>query len=89
MSAKTITFAPRRKGGDALPDKTPESSGEAVGIKIPGYPSISLPANQQDVEVALLNPEGNPCYFTFELVLFYRHNEYPLLGTSSASVVPS
>ena len=55
--------------GDTLPDKTPESSGEAVGIKIPGYPSISLPADQQDVEVALLNPEGNPCYFTFELVL--------------------
>ena len=55
--------------GDTLPDKTPENSGEAVGIKIPGYPSISMPANQQDVEVALLNPEGNPCYFTFELVL--------------------
>ena len=55
--------------GDTLPDKTPESSGEAVGIKIPGYPSISLPANKQDAEVALLNPEGNPCYFTFELVL--------------------
>lgn len=55
--------------GDTLPDKTPENSGEAVGIKIPGYPSISLPANKQDAEVALLNPEGNPCYFTFELVL--------------------
>ena len=49
--------------GDTLPDKTPEGSGEAVGIKIPG------PANKQDAEVALLNPEGNPCYFTFELVL--------------------
>ena len=55
--------------GDTLPDKTPEGSGEAVGLKIPGYPSISLPANKQDAEVALLNPEGNPCYFTFELVL--------------------
>lgn len=55
--------------GDTLPDKAPEGSGEAVGIKIPGYPSISLPANKQDAEVALLNPEGNPCYFTFELVL--------------------
>ena len=55
--------------GDTLPDKTPENSGEAVGIKIPGYPSISLPANKPDAEVALLNPEGNPCYFTFELVL--------------------
>ena len=54
--------------GDQLPDKSADS-GEAVGIKIPGYPSISLPANQQTVQVALLNPEGNPCYFTLELVL--------------------
>ena len=42
--------------GDQLPDKSADS-GEAVGIKIPGYPSISLPANQQTVQVALLNPE--------------------------------
>ena len=54
--------------GDQLPDKS-AASGEAVGIKIPGYPSISLPADKQTVQVALLNPEGNPCYFTFELVL--------------------
>lgn len=53
--------------GDALPDKTEDTP--AVGIKIPGYPSITLPANQQEVTVALLNPEGNPCYFTFELAL--------------------
>lgn len=52
--------------GAPLPDQT---GGEAVGIKIPGYPSISLPANTTDVGVALLNPEGNPCYFTFQLVL--------------------
>ena len=53
--------------GQALPDKTDDAP--AVGIKIPGYPSITLPADQQTVNVALLNPEGNPCYFTFELVL--------------------
>ena len=53
--------------GQQLPDKTPDAP--AVGIKIPGYPSITLPANQETVNVALLNPEGNPCYFTFELVL--------------------
>ena len=53
--------------GSALPDKTEDKP--AVGIKIPGYPSITLPADQQEVTVALLNPEGNPCYFTFELVL--------------------
>lgn len=52
--------------GEQLPDKT---GGEAVGIKIPGYPSIALPADTENVTVALLNPEGNPCYFTFELVL--------------------
>ena len=48
----------------------PENAGgEASGIKIPGYPSITLPADTQDVSVAFLNPEGNPCYFVFELVL--------------------
>ena len=53
--------------GQQLPDKTEDAP--AVGIKIPGYPSITLPKDQKTVNVALLNPEGNPCYFTFELVL--------------------
>ncbi|MGN0462361.1 MAG: hypothetical protein ACI4HZ_07950 [Ruminococcus sp.] len=46
-----------------------DKGGEAEGIKIPGYPSITIPANKEDVTVALLNPDGNPCYFVFELVL--------------------
>lgn len=50
---------PENQGGD-------DSGG---GIKIPGYPSITLPVDAETVNVALLNPEGNPCYFTFELVL--------------------
>jgi hypothetical protein len=53
--------------GQTLPDKTDDAP--AVGIKIPGYPSITLPKDQETVNVALLNPEGNPCYFTFEIVL--------------------
>ena len=53
--------------GEKLPDKTDDAP--AAGIKIPGYPSITLPKNQNTVNVALLNPEGNPCYFTFEIVL--------------------
>ena len=53
--------------GQQLPDKTDDAP--AAGIKIPGYPSITLPKDQQTVNVALLNPEGNPCYFTFEIVL--------------------
>ena len=53
--------------GGELPDKTDDAP--SVGIKIPGYPSITLPKDQKTVHVALVNPEGNPCYFTFELVL--------------------
>ena len=53
--------------GQTLPDKTDDAP--AVGIKIPGYPSITLPKDKKTVNVALLNPVGNPCYFTFEIVL--------------------
>lgn len=52
--------------GEQLEDRSDDA---VEGIKIPGYPSITLPADTEDVTVALLNPEGNPCYFTFELVL--------------------
>ena len=53
--------------GEKLPDTT--DNAPAAGIKIPGYPSITLPKNQKTVNVALVNPNGNPCYFTFEIVL--------------------
>lgn len=52
--------------GETPEDKTPDAK---PGIKIPGYPSITLPADTKDVKVALLNPEDNPCYFTFTIVL--------------------
>jgi len=44
-------------------------SGEAQGIKIPGYGTVTLPSGKTDVQMVLLNPEGNPCYFQFELVV--------------------
>lgn len=50
--------------GSSLPNQ-----GESSGIAVPGYPSISIEANTRQVQMTLLNPEGNPCYFTFELVL--------------------
>ena len=37
--------------GQQLPDKTDDAP--AAGIKIPGYPSITLPKNQKTVNVAL------------------------------------
>ncbi len=51
-------------------EKPQDKSGEsAVGIKIPGYPSITIKKDSQDVTMALLNPEGNPCYFKFVIAL--------------------
>ena len=51
--------------------KMPEdkSDNEEVGIKIPGYPSITIAKDTENVRMALLNPEGNPCYFKFQIVL--------------------
>lgn len=51
--------------GQQLEDK----GGASKGIKIPGYPSITISKDTRDVTVAFLNPEGNPCYFKFELFL--------------------
>lgn len=44
-------------------------SGGQQGIRIPGYPSITVDAGKENVTMNLFNPDGNPCYFTFEIVL--------------------
>ena len=49
--------------------KPEDKGGASEGIKIPGYPSITIAADTENVTMALLNPEGNPCYFKFEIVL--------------------
>lgn len=46
-----------------------EADDKPDGIRIPGYPRITIPAGTTDVTMNLMNPEGNPCYFTFELIL--------------------
>ena len=55
--------------GEYTGEKPTDEGGEQVGIKIPGYPSITIAKDTQDVTMALMNPEGNPCYFKFEIVL--------------------
>lgn len=55
--------------GDWQGAEPTDNGGASSGIEIPGYPSITIAANTTDVTMALLNPEGNPCYFTFEIVL--------------------
>ena len=68
-TTQTTTLEVDPNAGQYNGEKPEDKGGDAKGIKIPGYPSITIPANQTDVTVALLNPEGNPCYFVFELVL--------------------
>lgn len=48
---------------------TAEGAEKPEGIRIPGYPKIMVPAGETKVKMNLKNPEGNPCYFTFEIVL--------------------
>ena len=50
-------------------DGNNEEADKPEGIRIPGYPSITVPADTTDIEMNLENPVGNPCYFTFEIVL--------------------
>ena len=42
---------------------------EEGNISAPGYSAISFPANTRKVQMILPNPQGNPCYFRFSLVL--------------------
>lgn len=43
---------------------------EARGIQVRGFTTWSIPANtSENLSIPLENPEGNPCYFTFEILL--------------------
>lgn len=54
---------------EGMPTEPAESKAPSPGIQIPGYPTIRIPAGKAEVNLPLHNPEGNPCYFTFTLVL--------------------
>lgn len=53
--------------GDAVPTEAATGSA-SKGIKIPGYPSITIAKDSENVKMALMNPEDNPCYFKFEII---------------------
>lgn len=43
---------------------------EARGIQVRGFTTWSIPANtSKNLSIPLENPEGNPCYFSFEILL--------------------
>ncbi len=67
QDSKDPAFSPDLdKNAKAQTDRIKE---KPEGIRIPGYPRITISADTKDVTMNLKNPEGNPCYFTFEIVL--------------------
>ena len=38
-------------------------------IVLPGYVELTFPARKQEIEIVLPNPQGNPCYFRYTLIL--------------------
>lgn len=47
-----------------------EKENEAKGIQVRGFTTWSIPANtSKNLSIPLENPEGNPCYFSFEILL--------------------
>ena len=68
-SSRSVGIELDENAGEYTGEKPKDEGGAAEGIKIPGYPSITIAKDTTDVTMALLNPEGNPCYFKFEIVL--------------------
>lgn len=48
---------------------TAKQQGAEQGIKIPGYPDMTISSESIDFPITLLNPEENPCNFKFTLSL--------------------
>ena len=69
--AVVVYFLVRQDSKDPAfsPDLDENAIVQTDGIRIPGYPRITISADTKDVTMNLQNPEGNPCYFTFEIIL--------------------
>mgnify|MGYP004581746231 CR=1 FL=1 len=51
-------------------DESQSENKKASGIQVKGFTTWSIPANtNNNLSITLENPEGNPCYFSFEIVL--------------------
>ena len=71
LSAGFLLFS--REGGKQIAQNAEVwsaelDSGESVpGIQVPGYGILYFVEGQSKQQMTLYNPEGNPCYFEFEL----------------------
>lgn len=51
-----------------MPEGTPANNDETK-IMIPGYGDLPIKADTDELYAALINPEGNQCYFKYKIVL--------------------
>lgn len=63
------TFSPVLDSNAGQAGSSDNPAASAQSIRIPGYPSITISADKEEVTMNLMNPDGNPCYFSFEIVL--------------------
>ncbi|MDY4969134.1 MAG: hypothetical protein SO101_02590 [Lachnospiraceae bacterium] len=71
---KSNTDSPASGMGLVLDDNASdweESSDDSVskGIQIPGYGTITVKSGAEKMEMSLVNPKENPCYFQFTLIV--------------------
>jgi len=81
-------FNPIPLAAPLFPDAQAETytgEGNSLSYSILGYDKITIPADTINVGIELINPEGNSCLFTFEIVL--RDTEETLYR--SGTVAPS
>lgn len=50
-------------------EKINNKSNSNTGIKVPGYPDMTISSESKDFPITLLNPKGNSCNFKFSLII--------------------
>ena len=55
---------------EEIPDSDDDKNNEVPQIQVAGFSSWHIPAGKtENIPISLKNPEGNPCYFSFEIYL--------------------
>ena len=67
----SIASADLDKDAEDYVGEKPDNKGNpnAASTQIPGYKSITADAKTGKLSVALMNPEGNPCYFVIHILV--------------------
>lgn len=53
----------------------PQSNAISESLSIPGFETMTIPADKNTVPVYFYNPEGNPCYFEISLIVLGKDEE--------------